>query len=44
MSAAPAPSIIAYPYLATAWSAGAVSSDENGPRVMSTWSAVISVR
>ncbi len=41
--APPAPSTNAYPLRAATAEAGAVSSEENGPKVRSTWSVLISV-
>ncbi len=41
--APPAPSTMAYPYLAATDAAGVVSSEENGPNTRSTLSAEIRV-
>ena len=41
--APPAPSTNAYPLRAATAEAGPVSSEENGPKVRSTWSLLISV-
>jgi hypothetical protein len=43
LGAPPAPSMNAKPFLAATADAGVVSSEENGPKVRSTWSVEISV-
>ena len=43
VGAPPAPSTNAYPLRAATSEAGAVSSEENGPKVRSTWSVLIRV-